>query len=74
MATLTLTISTGTNPKPVVQGLAKQLTELAHAMSDNATGGNTVLTFDNSPSNGTVSVQITSGPQSSGKSGELRRA
>ena len=68
MATVTLTIASGTNPRPVVSRLWRQLRELEAGMNDVNSGAATVLTIDNNPTQGSVSVAITSGPQpNSGK-------
>lgn len=64
MATLTVTIANGQNPRAVLDRLHGQIKELAQTVPDVVTGGATVLTFDNNPSSGAVTVQITSGPHS----------
>lgn len=68
MATVVLTIPSGTNPKAIVSRLWRQLRELEAGMNDVTSGAATVLTVDNNPTQGSVSVAITSGPQpNSGK-------
>lgn len=37
---------------------------VAHMPDKNATGASTVVTFDNAPSTGVASVQVTAGPYS----------
>lgn len=63
MASVTLTIPSGTNPRAVVNRLWNQLRELEAGMNDVTSGAATVLTFDNAPTQGSVSIEITSGPQ-----------
>jgi hypothetical protein len=63
MASVTLTIPSGTNPRAVVNRLWVQLRELEAGMNDVTSGAATVLTFDNGPTQGSVSVELTSGPQ-----------
>ena len=66
MATQTITIPNGTNPRDRLKALAKVFIRLAETVPDTVTGGATVLTVDNSPANGLVTVQVTSGPHSGG--------
>lgn len=68
MATLTLTITAGSNPGEVLRRLAKQIEQCAVVVPDSVcTGASTVLTIDNGPSAGVASVQITAGPYQSNK-------
>lgn len=63
MATLTVTFAANTNAGAQLRRLASRLQAAASVVPDNAsTGASTVLTIDNAPSTGTVSVQLTSGP------------
>lgn len=63
MATLAVTINANANAGATLRKLANRLVEIAADIPDNAsTGAATVLTVDNAPGAGTVSVQITAGP------------
>lgn len=63
MATLTLTITAGSNPGEVLRRLGKQIENAASVIPDNvSTGASTVLTISNAPATGVASVQITAGP------------
>lgn len=64
MATLTVTIAAGKDPRAVLDRLGKQIRSIAAEVPNSVTGGSTVITFDNAPTSGVVSVQITSGPHS----------
>jgi hypothetical protein len=63
MATLTVTFTAGSNAGAQLRRLAKAIELQAAACPDQGgSGASTVLTVDNAPSSGTVSVQITAGP------------
>jgi hypothetical protein len=63
MATVTVTFAANTNAGAQIRRLAKALELAVAQMPDNpGSGASTVLTVDNGPSTGTVSVQITAGP------------
>lgn len=67
MATLTVTIPAGGQAGSVLRKLAKNLDKLASGMPDVVAGGaSTVLTINNAPSTGTVSVEVTAGPYPKG--------
>lgn len=67
MATLAVTITAANGDAGyILRRLGKQIELAAASMPDRVTtGASTVLTIDNSPSAGTVSVQITGGPYQS---------
>lgn len=67
MASITVTIPNGTNPRATLQRFSSQLRELSTTVPDVVTGGATIITFDNAPVSGLLAVQITSGPHSSTK-------
>jgi hypothetical protein len=63
MATLAITFTAGSNAGAQIRKLSQRLDELSYNVPDNAsTGAATVVTVDNAPASGTVSVQITGGP------------
>lgn len=65
MATLTLTFTAGSEAGATMRALSNAIEKAVGHMPDkNATGASTVITFDNAPSTGTVSVQVTAGPYS----------
>lgn len=64
MATLTVTIPNGTDTRAVLDRLVKQMRDIAYSVPNGVTGGNTVITFNNAPATGLLSVQVTSGPSS----------
>lgn len=67
MATLTITIAAGSETGAVLRRLAKQIEKAAAGVPDKvSSGASTTLVLDNNPSGGTVSVQITGGPYTSG--------
>lgn len=66
MATLAVTITANSNAGAVLRKLSQRLQEIAADIPDvSSTGASTVLTIDNAPSAGSVSVQITAGPYTS---------
>lgn len=63
MATLAVTYTAGSETGAQIRELARQLVIIATSMPDRVpTGASTVLTFDNAPSTGNVSAQVTAGP------------
>lgn len=63
MATLAVTFTANSQAGAQLRRLAKAIELAAAPLPDNvSTGASTVLTIDNGPSTGTVSVQITAGP------------
>jgi hypothetical protein len=63
MATVTVTYAAGANAGAQLRQLSKAIQKLAGNIPDQVgSGASTVLTVDNGPSSGTVSVQITAGP------------
>lgn len=66
MATLTITLTAGSEAGATLRRCAKQLEKAAAILPDrNSTGASTVLTIDNAPSTGTASFQVTGGPVTS---------
>lgn len=66
MATLAVTYTAGSETGAALRELARQITAMSLAVPDRTpTGASTVVTFDNAPSTGNVSVQITAGPYQS---------
>lgn len=66
MATLAVTIVAGGNAGATLRALAKRIEQAAAAVPDQvSTGASTVLTVDNAPATGVVSVQVTGGPYTS---------
>lgn len=62
MATLAVTIAAGGEAGAIIRRLATVLNQAAIDIPDrNPTGSSIVLTFDNAPSSGTASVQISGG-------------
>lgn len=67
MATLTVSFTAGSETGALLRRLAKNIDRVAAGIPDKcSTGATTVLTIDNGPATGVVSVQITSGPYTSG--------
>lgn len=64
MATLALTVPSGTSPRDRLKRFAKELNRLAETLPDTTTGGATVVTIDNSPATGFASATVSSGPYS----------
>jgi hypothetical protein len=65
MATVTVTFAAGAYAGAQLRQLSKAIQKVASNMPDQVgSGASTVLTVDNAPSSGTVSVQITAGPYS----------
>jgi outer membrane lipopolysaccharide assembly protein LptE/RlpB len=64
MATLTITLTAGTEQGALLRKLARKINEVAADVPDRvSTGASTVLTIDNATTAGQIaSVQITSGP------------
>lgn len=63
MATVTVTFAINTHAGAQLRALAKAIEKVAAPVPDNvSSGASTVLTIDNAPSSGTVSVQISAGP------------
>jgi hypothetical protein len=62
MATLAITFPINTEAGAKLRRLANQIEKTAQIIGENPSGASTVLTFDNAPSNGVVSVQLTAGP------------
>jgi hypothetical protein len=63
MASVTVTITAGSETGAILRRLAKQIDKMAATVPDRvSTGASTVLTIDNAPSTGVVSVQLTAGP------------
>lgn len=63
MATLAITFTAGTETGALLRRLAKAIEIQAAAVPDKVgSGASTVLTIDNAPATGNVSVQLTSGP------------
>lgn len=66
MATVTITMTAGSEAGALVRRLAKKLEQAAAVLPDrNSTGASVVLTIDNNPASGIASVAIT-GPYTSG--------
>lgn len=66
MATLTMTVPVNGYAGNTIRALAKALEDIAGSVPDqNATGASVVLTFDNAPSTGLLSVALTAGPYTS---------
>lgn len=64
----TLTINLPTEGGAFLRHLGKQIMHASLDIPDRTpSGGTLVLTIDNNPSSGTVSVQVTSGPYSTRK-------
>ncbi len=62
---MTITAANG-DAGAILRRLGKQIELIAGGMPDRVTtGASTVLTIDNAPAAGTVSVQITAGPYQS---------
>ena len=67
MATLAITFTAGSETGAQIRKMADQLERMAGDIPDRvSSGASTVLTFDNAPSTGTVSMQITAGPYQTG--------
>ena len=63
MATVTVTFAAGSFAGAQLRQLSKAIQKLATNVPDQVgSGASTVLTVDNAPATGTVSVQITAGP------------
>lgn len=62
MATLTITFTASTEAGAKLRRLANQIEKTAQLLGDNPSGASTVLTIDNAPTGGNVSVQLTAGP------------
>jgi hypothetical protein len=62
MATLAITFPINTEAGAKLRRLANQLEKTAQLIGDNPGGASTVLTIDNGPTGGVVSVQLTAGP------------
>ena len=63
MATLAVTFTVGQEAGAKLRRLANQLEKTAQLIGDNnSSGASYVLTIDNAPSNGNVSIQLTAGP------------
>ena len=63
MATLTLTLAAGSETGATLRKLANVIETMATAVPDRVpTGASTTVVFDNAPSTGSISVQITGGP------------
>lgn len=63
MATLTVTVAKGGEAGATFRKVAKAIRQVAADIPDaNPTGASYVLTIDNAPATGTVSVQVTAGP------------
>jgi hypothetical protein len=66
MATLAVTLPA--DGGGFLRSLAKRIAELSYDLPDQTpTGTPNVLTFDNAPGQGTLSIQITSGAYQTGK-------
>lgn len=66
MASLTVTITAGNETGTILRKLARNIEAIAAAVPDRvSTGASTVLTIDNAPATGAVSVQLTAGPYQS---------
>lgn len=66
MATVTVTIPAGNETGAILRKLAANINQIAANVPDKVAGGaSTVLTVDNGPATGFVSVQITAGPYQS---------
>lgn len=66
MATLTVTIAAGNETGAILRKLAKNIEQIASGVPDRvSSGASTVLTIDNGPASGAVSVQLTAGPYQS---------
>jgi hypothetical protein len=63
MATLAITIPKGSQTGAIIRRWALQLEKMANDIPDNVpTGADTVVTVDNAPAAGNLSVQVTAGP------------
>lgn len=63
MATLAVTFTAGSETGALIRKLADTLERMSGDIPDRvSSGASTVLTIDNAPATGTVSVQITAGP------------
>lgn len=68
MATVTVSYAAGENTGSSLRALARSIEEIAAGVPDVvSSGAATVLTVDNGPATGKVSVQLTAGPYQSAK-------
>lgn len=66
MATLPITFTAGSDTGALLRRLAVQIQKMANDVPDKtSTGASTVVTIDNAPTGGNVSVQVTAGPYTS---------
>lgn len=67
MATLALTWTAGSETGASLRALSAAIEKMSQSVPDRLpTGASTVVTVDNAPATGNVSVQITAGPYQSG--------